>query len=164
MRATTAPAAVVQFLGASKTVTGAKFLVEVDGRRLLVDCGLYQGLKELRLRNWERLPVDPARIDVVALTHAHIDHTGYLPRLVKDGFEGQVWATRGTADLARIMLPDSGHLQEEEAAYHNARGTSKHTPALPLYTAEEGARAAGRVRGLAYHARARLAPGLQVTF
>ncbi len=164
MRATPAPAAAVQFLGASKTVTGAKFLVELEGRRLLVDCGLYQGLKELRLRNWERLPVDPARIDVVALTHAHIDHTGYLPRLVKDGFEGQVWATRGTADLARIMLPDSGHLQEEEAAYHNARGTSKHTPALPLYTAEEGARAAERVRGLEYHARVRLGPGLQAAF
>jgi metallo-beta-lactamase family protein len=109
---------------------------------------LYQGLKDLRLRNWERLPVDPARIDAVALTHAHIDHIGYLPRLVKDGFRGRVTATRGTADLARIMLPDSGHLQEEEAAYHNTHGTSKHTPALPLYTAEEGARAAEIVSAL----------------
>ena len=89
------------------------------GRRLLVDCGLYQGLKDLRLRNWETLPVDPAQIDAVALTHAHIDHIGYLPRLVKDGFGGPVTATRGTEDLARILLPDSGHLQEEEAAYHN---------------------------------------------
>jgi metallo-beta-lactamase family protein len=158
------PTAAVQFLGASKTVTGAKFLVELDGRRLLVDCGLYQGLKELRLRNWERLPVDPARIDAVALTHAHIDHTGYLPRLVKDGFAGQVAATRGTADLTRIMLPDSGHLQEEEAAYHNARRTSKHAPALPLYTAEEGARAAERVRGLEYGKLVRPLPGLQATF
>jgi metallo-beta-lactamase family protein len=138
--------------------------VEHGGHRLLVDCGLYQGLKELRLRNWERLPVDPARIDAVALTHAHIDHTGYLPRLVKDGFEGQVAATRGTADLARIMLPDSGHLQEEEAAYHNARGTSKHTPALPLYTAEEGARAAERVRGLAYGKPVPLVSGCRATF
>jgi metallo-beta-lactamase family protein len=134
------------------------------GRRLLVDCGLYQGLKDLRLRNWERLPINPARIDAVALTHAHIDHTGYLPRLVKDGFGGPVAATRGTEDLARIMLPDSGHLQEEEAAYHNARGTSKHTPALPLYTAEEGARAAETVKGLDYHKPIRLLPGLRATF
>ena len=138
--------------------------METAGRRLLVDCGLYQGLKALRLRNWEPLPVDPAQIDAVALTHAHIDHIGYLPRLVKDGFGGPVTATRGTEDLARVMLPDSGHLQEEEAAYHNARGTSKHTPALPLYTAEEGARAAETVRGLDYHKPIRLLPGLQVTF
>jgi metallo-beta-lactamase family protein len=138
--------------------------VETAGRRLLVDCGLYQGLKALRLRNWEPLPVDPAQIDAVALTHAHIDHIGYLPRLVKDGFGGPVTATRGTEDLARVMLPDSGHLQEEEAAYHNARGTSKHTPALPLYTAEEGARAAEMVRGLDYHKPIRLLPGVQATF
>jgi metallo-beta-lactamase family protein len=129
-----------------------------------VDCGLYQGLKELRLRNWAPLPVDPGQIDAVALTHAHIDHTGYLPRLVKDGFRGRVAATTGTADLARIMLPDSGHLQEEEAAYHNARGTSKHTPALPLYTAEEGARAAERVQGFQYHKPVRLLPGVEATF
>jgi metallo-beta-lactamase family protein len=158
------PLATIHCLGAARTVTGSKFLVETAGRRLLVDCGLYQGLKTLRLRNWEPLPVDPARIDAVALTHAHIDHTGYLPRLFKDGFGGAVVATRGTEDLARVMLPDSGHLQEEEAAYHNARGTSKHTPALPLYTAEEGARAAEAVRGLEYHEPIRLLPGLQATF
>jgi metallo-beta-lactamase family protein len=134
------------------------------GRRLLVDCGLYQGLKELRLRNWAPLPVDPARIDAIALTHAHIDHIGYLPRLVKDGFHGGITGTRGTADLARIMLPDSGRLQEEEAAYHNARGTSKHTPALPLYTEEEGARAAESVRGLEYQKPVRPLPGVQATF
>jgi metallo-beta-lactamase family protein len=138
--------------------------VETDGRQLLVDCGLYQGLKSLRLRNWDTLPIAPAKIDAVALTHAHIDHTGYLPRLIKDGFGGPVTATRGTADLARILLPDSGHLQEEEAAYHNARGTSKHTPALPLYTAEEGARAAERVKGVDYQKSIRLLPGLQATF
>jgi metallo-beta-lactamase family protein len=129
-----------------------------------VDCGLYQGLKELRLRNWAPLPVDPARIDAIALTHAHIDHIGYLPRLVKDGFHGGITGTRGTADLARIMLPDSGRLQEEEAAYHNARGTSKHTPALPLYTEEEGARAAESVRGLEYQKPVRPLPGVQATF
>ena len=158
------PAASVHCLGASRTVTGSKFLVELDGQQLLVDCGLYQGLKELRLRNWDRLPIDPAQIDAVALTHAHIDHIGYLPRLVKDGFRRRVAATRGTADLARIMLPDSGHLQEEEAAYHNARGSSKHTPALPLYTAEEGVRAAEQVGGLPYHEPVQLVPGIRATF
>ena len=158
------PIATIQCLGAARTVTGSKFLVETAGRRLLVDCGLYQGLKDLRLRNWEKLPVDPARIDAVALTHAHIDHIGYLPRLVKDGFGGPITATRGTEDLARILLPDSGHLQEEEAAYHNARGTSKHTPALPLYTAEEGARTAETVQGIDYRKPMRLPPGLQGTF
>ena len=142
--------ATLEFLGATGTVTGSKFLVETGAGRLLVDCGLYQGLKELRRRNWERLPVDPASIDWVVLTHGHIDHTGYLPRLVNDGFRGAVYATRGTADLLKILLPDSGHLQEEEAAYHNKRGTSKHAPALPLYTEEEGAAAAGRVTGVGY--------------
>jgi metallo-beta-lactamase family protein len=129
-----------------------------------VDCGLYQGPKDLRLRNWDKLPVDPARIDAVALTHAHIDHIGYLPRLVKDGFGGPITATRGTEDLARILLPDSGHLQEEEAAYHNRRGTSKHTPALPLYTAEEGVRTAETVKGVDYRKPVRLLPGVQGTF
>jgi metallo-beta-lactamase family protein len=109
----------LQFLGASGTVTGSKFLVESGGRRILVDCGLYQGLTALRLRNWDRLPVDAASIDWVVLTHGHIDQSGYLPRLIKDGFKGRVLATRATADLLRLLLPDSGHLQEEEAAYHN---------------------------------------------
>ncbi len=154
----------VEFLGAAGTVTGSKFLVEAAGRRLLVDCGLYQGLEDLRERNWASLPVDPGRIDTVVLTHAHIDHTGYLPRLCKDGFRGPVHATRATADLARIMLPDSGHLQEEEAAYHNKRGTSRHTPALPLYTAEEGLAAALRIAGAPYDAPLDLAPGVRVTF
>jgi metallo-beta-lactamase family protein len=121
-------------------------------------------LKALRLRNWDPLPVDVARIDAVALTHAHIDHTGYLPRLIKDGFAGPVTATQGTRDLARILLPDSGHLQEEEAAYHNKRGTSKHTPALPLYTADEGAQAAERVKGIEYDKPTQLLPGLPAMF
>ncbi|HSE94722.1 MAG TPA: MBL fold metallo-hydrolase [Methylomirabilota bacterium] len=154
----------IDCLGASGTVTGAKFLVHAEGRQVMVDCGLYQGLKELRLRNWAPLPVDPARIDAVALTHAHIDHTGHLPRLVKDGFAGRVQATRATADLLRVMLPDSGHLQEEEAAYHNARRTSRHTPALPLYTEEEGAAAAGIIAGVAYGAPLLTLPGMRLTF
>lgn len=152
------------FLGGVGTVTGSKFLVEAGGRRLLVDCGLYQGLKELRLRNWGRLPVDPASIEWVVLTHGHIDHTGYLPRLVKDGFAGEVYATRATADLVKVLLPDSGHLQEEEAAYHNKRGTSKHKPALPLYTAEEGLKAAKRVAGVGYGEPVELSSGVRVLF
>src|SRR3989338_6330678 len=107
--------ATLEFLGAAGTVTCSKFLVETGGGRLLVDCGLYQGLKKLRLRNWERLPVDPASIDWVVLTHGHIDHSGYLPRLLKDGFSGGTYATRATPDLAKILLLDSGHLHEEEA-------------------------------------------------
>lgn len=156
--------ATIEFLGGAGTVTGSKFLVEAAGRRLLVDCGLYQGLKELRLRNWAPLPVGPRSIDCVVLTHGHIDHTGYLPRLFRDGFEGPVYATRATADLLRILLPDSGHLQEEEAAYHNKRGTSKHTLALPLYTAEEGFRAAERVKGVSYGEPVDLWSGVRVWF
>jgi metallo-beta-lactamase family protein len=154
----------IEFLGAAGTVTGSKFLLEAQGRRVLVDCGLYQGLKELRLRNWEPLPVAPTTIDCVVLTHGHIDHTGYLPRLMRDGFRGPVYATRATADLLRILLPDSGHLQEEEAAYHNKRKSSKHTPALPLYTVEEGVEAADRVTGIAYREPLELAAGLRASF
>lgn len=156
--------ATIEFLGGVGTVTGSKFLVEAGGRRLLVDCGLYQGLKALRLRNWERFPVDPASMDWVVLTHGHIDHTGYLPRLFKEGFTGRVYATQATADLLKILLPDSGHLQEEEAAYHNKRGTSKHKPALPLYTAEEGLKAAKRVAGVGYGEPAELGSGIRVSF
>ncbi len=156
--------AAITFLGAAGTVTGSKHLVEVNGRRVLVDCGLYQGLKELRLRNWERLPVDPASVDWLVLTHAHIDHTGYLPRLINDGFRCPVSATGATADLLKVLLPDSGHLQEEEAAYHNRRGTSRHKPALPLYTAEQGLAAAERVKAVAYQAPLSLVEGATVSF
>jgi metallo-beta-lactamase family protein len=156
--------ATLEFLGAAGTVTGSKFLVTAGGRRLLVDCGLYQGLKELRLRNWDRLPVDPASVDWVVLTHGHIDHSGYLPRFITDGFRGPVFATRGTADLLRIMLPDAGHLLEEEAQYHNKRGSSRHRPALPLYTAADGLAAAEQTRGVGYGERVELAPGLGFTF
>ena len=154
----------LEFLGAAGTVTGSKFLLEVAGRRLLVDCGLYQGLKELRQRNWEPLPVEPRSIDHVVLTHAHIDHSGYLPRLCRDGFRGAVHATRATADLLRILLPDSGHLQEEDAEYHNRRGTSRHVPALPLYTEEDGMRAAARVSGIRYGERLPLTDAVSVAF
>jgi metallo-beta-lactamase family protein len=129
--------ATLTFLGATGTVTGSKYLLEAGGERLMIDCGLFQGDKELRLRNWNPLPVPPAGVQWLVLTHAHLDHLGYVPRLVKDGFRGQILASPGTVDLAKIVLPDSGHLQEEDAAFANKKGFSKHAPALPLYTYEE---------------------------
>jgi metallo-beta-lactamase family protein len=122
------------FLGAAGTVTGSKYLLEGGGKRILIDCGLFQGLKELRLRNWEAPAVNPGTLDAVVLTHAHLDHSGYLPRLVASGFKGPIWSTRGTRDLAAILLPDSAFLQEEDARHANKRRFSKHSPALPLYT------------------------------
>lgn len=131
----------IEFLGGTDTVTGSKYLLEHDGRRLMVDCGLFQGLKQLRLRNWDAFPIDPSRIDAVLLTHAHMDHSGFVPRLVKLGFKGPVFCTRATLELCELLLPDSGRLQEEEADFANRHGHSKHKPALPLYT-EQDARAA----------------------
>lgn len=125
------------FLGAAGTVTGSKYLLTVHDKKILIDCGLYQGYKELRLRNWATLPINPADIDAVILTHAHIDHSGYLPLLVKNGFKGPIYATQGTKELCEIMLPDSGHIQEEDAFFANKYGFSKHTPALPLYTLDD---------------------------
>ncbi|MBS0465977.1 MAG: MBL fold metallo-hydrolase [Proteobacteria bacterium] len=122
------------FLGGAGTVTGSKYLVRHGGQALLVDCGLFQGYKLLRQRNWRPLPVPPAEIDAVLLTHAHLDHSGYLPLLARDGFGGPVFCTGGTRDLCAILLPDSGHLQEEEANYLSRHHLSKHEPALPLYT------------------------------
>lgn len=124
----------ITFLGAAETVTGSRFLVEAGGGRLLVDCGLFQGLKRLRELNWAPFPVDPASIDAVVLTHAHIDHSGYLPALVRDGFRGPIWCTPSTLALARILLRDAAYLQEEDARYANQRRSSRHDPALPLYT------------------------------
>lgn len=131
----------ISFLGATGTVTGSKYLVSTGSTKILVDCGLFQGLKQLRLRNWDRLPVDPASLSAVVLTHAHIDHSGYLPLLVKQGFRGPVYCSHATRDLCSILLPDSGHLQEEEAEYANRHEFSKHHPALPLYTEEDSERA-----------------------
>jgi metallo-beta-lactamase family protein len=125
------------FLGGVGTVTGSKYLLEADGKRFFVDCGLFQGFKQLRLRNWARLPVDPKSIDAVILTHAHLDHSGYLPLLVKNGFRGPIYCTPGTRDLCAVLLPDSGHLQEKDAEFANRHGFSKHHPALPLYTLED---------------------------
>ncbi len=125
------------FLGATGTVTGSKYLLEQEGKKILIDCGLFQGLKALRLRNWEKLPVNPATIDAVLLTHAHIDHSGYIPLLVKHGFQGKIYCSAATSDLCSILLPDSGYLQEADAERANRYGYSKHHPALPLYTQKD---------------------------
>ena len=124
----------ITFLGGAGTVTGSKYLVEHDGRRLFVDCGLFQGYKQLRLRNWNDLSVKATDIDAVLLTHAHLDHSGYLPLLHRQGFRGHIHATPATCDLCAILLPDSGHIQEEDAAFVNRHGFTKHSPAMPLYS------------------------------
>jgi metallo-beta-lactamase family protein len=123
----------IHFLGAAGTVTGSKYLIEVLSKKIMVDCGLFQGLKKLRNLNWDYLPVDVADVDAVLLTHAHLDHTGYLPRLVKSGFKGKIYGTAPTLDIAEIILRDSAKIQEEEAAQANEKGYSKHSPAKPLY-------------------------------
>ena len=138
------------FLGATGTVTGSKYLVSVANKKILVDCGLFQGYKQLRLRNWAPLPVAPADLAAVVLTHAHLDHSGYLPLLVKNGFRGNVYCSEATSDLCGILLPDSGHLQEEEAEYANRRGFSKHKPALPLYTVDDAQRSLERLTPVAF--------------
>jgi metallo-beta-lactamase family protein len=129
------------FLGAAGTVTGSKYLIEAGGLRILVDCGLFQGYKNLRLLNWQPMPFSTKEIDAVVLTHAHIDHSGALPLLVKQGYRGPVYATRATAELCGLLLPDSGHLQEADADFANRHKSSKHHPALPLYTEEDARRA-----------------------
>ncbi|MCB0997304.1 MAG: MBL fold metallo-hydrolase [Acidimicrobiales bacterium] len=128
---------VLTFLGAAGTVTGSRFLLDTPRGRVLVDAGLFQGPKALRLRNWEPFPVPASSIDAIVLTHAHVDHSGLIPRLAAQGFDGPVYCTPGTLELSRIVLPDSGHLHEEEAAYANRMGFSKHDPALPLYTEQD---------------------------
>jgi metallo-beta-lactamase family protein len=127
----------IEFWGGVGTVTGSKYLVQTNKARVLVDCGMFQGLKELRERNWQEPPFDPRALNAVLITHAHIDHTGYLPRLVRQGFHGPVYCSRGTADLLKILLPDAGRLQEEEADYRNRHNLTKHKPALPLYTEKD---------------------------
>jgi metallo-beta-lactamase family protein len=131
----------ISFLGAAGTVTGSRYLLESKGERILVDCGLFQGLKNLRLRNWAPFPVKPKTISAVLLTHAHLDHSGYLPALARDGFHGPIYCSKGTRDLCKILLADSAHLQEQDAEYANRRGFSRHHPALPLYDSQDAQRA-----------------------
>lgn len=154
----------VGFHGATGTVTGSKYLVSNGKRRVLVDCGLFQGIKENRLRNWAPPPFDPATVNAVVLTHAHLDHTGYLPVLIKRGFDGPVYCTPATKELAAILLPDSGYLQEEEARFRNKYGTTKHDPALPLYTQEEAERSIRFLKPVPFETSTDLGDKLSFTF
>jgi metallo-beta-lactamase family protein len=152
----------LQFLGAAGTVTGSKHLIRFDDASVLVDCGLFQGIREVRERNWSGLPFDPAGLDAVIVTHAHVDHCGYLPRLVASGYHGPIFATPSTGELAQIVLPDCGHLQEEEADYANRKGFSRHDPALPLYTEHDAWEAAARFEAIPFHTDVEVAPGVTV--
>jgi metallo-beta-lactamase family protein len=165
----------IQFLGAAGTVTGSKHLINIGPQtasgatgggafQLLVDCGLFQGPKEWRLKNWTDLPVPARQIHAVILTHAHLDHCGWIPRLYKEGFHGTIYATPATVDLCGIILPDSGYLQEEDAAYHNKQKSSKHSPALPLYTMEEAQQSLARFRAVPFGETVQLAPELSFRF
>lgn len=152
------------FLGAARTVTGSKYLLEHAGSLVLVDCGLFQGLKELRLRNWEAPPFRPDALHAVVLTHAHLDHVGYLPRLVAHGYRGRIFCTGGTADLCRLVLPDAAHIQEEDARLANKHGYTKHAPAVPLYTGADAYRAISQLQPLGYERPIEVAPGITIRF
>jgi len=154
--------ATLSFHGATGTVTGSRFLIAHEGFRLMVDCGLFQGLKELRLRNWNPPPVDPAELHLIVLTHAHLDHSGYLPLMVERGYRGKVLASHATCDLCGILLPDSGHIQEEDARFANKHGFSKHSPALPLYTEEQARKSLGLLRPLAFDQTLEVHDGVRV--
>jgi metallo-beta-lactamase family protein len=154
----------IRFCGAAGTVTGSKFLLEHAGKKVLIDCGLFQGPKALRERNWAPHPFPPREVDAVVLTHAHIDHTGSLPRLVKDGFDGPIYSTSGTRDLSALLLPDSAMLQEEEARYANKERYSRHHPALPLYSVDDANRALRQFETFGYGRPREILPGLRLTF
>lgn len=152
------------FLGAARTVTGSKYLVESNGARIMVDAGLFQGLKELRLRNWKDLPFPASTLDAIVLTHAHLDHCGYLPRLVAQGFRGRIFCTQGTQDLCKIVLPDAGRIQEEDAEYANRKKFSKHSPALPLYREVDAFRALSLLQPVGYDRSMPVAQGIDAEF
>lgn len=141
----------IQFCGAARTVTGSRHLVRYGNKTILVDCGLFQGPREVRERNWQSFPVDPSEIDAVVATHAHMDHIGYLPKLVREGYRGPIYATSATLGLARISLPDSGRLQEEEARYRNRKGLTRHQPAEPLYTEKDAYACLKQFKTVHYH-------------
>ena len=151
-------------MGAARTVTGSKYLLEHGGKRVLVDCGLFQGLKDLRLRNWAQFPIPPREIDAVVLTHAHLDHVGYLPRLRADGYRGRVFCTAGTKELCGLVLPDSGRIQEEDARQANRHGYSKHQPALPLYTESDALAALTQLQPMGYQRAIEIVPGISIEF
>ena len=154
----------LRFLGAAGTVTGSRYLIEAMGRRILVDCGLFQGFKNLRERNRKTFPVRPNTIDTVLLTHAHLDHSGYLPALIRAGFGGRVHCTEATADLCGLILPDSGHIQEEEARFAARRGFSKHKNPKPLYTLKDAEAALERLRPHGFDQRIDLGDGVAARF
>ena len=154
----------ITFLGAAQTVTGSKHLLETGSAKVLFDAGLFQGLKELRERNWQTLPIAARDIDAVVLTHAHLDHCGYLPRLVSQGFRGRIFCTAGTKDLCGIVLPDSGRIQEEDAEQANRHGYSKHAPALPLYTEADAMHALTLLQPVGYERPMPVADGVEVDF
>jgi metallo-beta-lactamase family protein len=154
----------LKFLGATGTVTGSKYLLEHNRKKIMIDCGLFQGLKELRLRNWAKLPINVNDVDCLILTHAHLDHTGYIPRLVKEGFKGKIYCTHATKDLCKILLADSGHIQEEDAKYANKKGFSKHHPALPLYNFEEAIDSLHYFRTVDYDKEFDLGEGISLKF
>ena len=154
----------VSFHGGAGTVTGSRFLVETGNTRFLVDAGLFQGLKKLREMNWAKLRFDPASLDFILLTHAHIDHAGFLPRLTQQGFRGPVHATRASLDLARLLLMDAAKIQEEDAAFANRKGFSKHRPSLPLYTSEDAERAISLIEPLDYGDWIEPAAGVRASF
>jgi metallo-beta-lactamase family protein len=160
----THPQLTLTFLGAARTVTGSKYLLDTGTAKILIDAGLFQGLKELRLRNWQTFPVAASDIDAIVLTHAHLDHCGYLPRLVSQGFRGRVFCTPGTQDLCRIVLPDSGRIQEEDAEIANRERFSKHVPALPLYTEADAFRAVSHLQPVGYDRPVPVADGVEVDF
>ncbi|MES1147500.1 MAG: MBL fold metallo-hydrolase, partial [bacterium] len=154
----------ITFLGAARTVTGSRHLLELNGKRVLVDCGLFQGSRELRDRNWQPFPIDPSSIDAVVLTHAHTDHIGYLPKLVKDGFQGPIYATPGTIGLCKVSLPDGGRLQEEDARFHSKHGTTSHPVPLPLYTEADAYNALKPMRPVHYYQWQDLPGGAQFRY
>ncbi len=154
----------IHFCGAAGTVTGSRHLLDASGRLILMDCGLFQGLKPLRLLNWAPFPVAPSKIEAVLLSHAHLDHSGYLPRLVREGFAGPIYCSEGTRDLCELLLLDSAHLQEADADYLNRHGLSRHRPALPLYTVADARRAIAALRPVPFDAPMPLPGGMQVRF
>lgn len=156
--------ATLKCLGAAGTVTGSKHLVEVGDLTILIDCGLFQGLKHLREKNWEPLPPEAIEVDAIVLTHAHLDHTGFLPRVYRQGYRGRIVATEASVALTSLILRDSGKLQEEEAAFHNRQGSSKHHPAEPLYTIEDAEAAVELIEGFPFHQKIELAPGVTVEY
>ncbi len=154
----------LQFLGGAETVTGSKYLIRHRGQQLLLECGMFQGVKSLRLRNWQDPPFRPAKLAAVVLSHAHIDHSGYLPRVVREGFDGTVFCTHGTEELLQIMLPDAGRIQEEDAEYANRKGFSRHKPAEPLFDEDDANRALKLIKGKPYHKSFPVTPWCQVLF